>query len=98
MDTVEESFRQLHHAKDYVERVGVSFNTLKKCVIDISGKSPSLLINERIATEAKRMLYEQTSMHVGEIAEALGFEDNSNFVKFFRRYVGMTPITFREKF
>jgi len=98
MDAVEDAFRQLHNAKDYVGEVEVSLNTLKKCVKNVSGKSPSLLINERIATEAKRMLYERTNMRVGEIADALGFEDNSNFIKFFRRYVGMTPIAFREQF
>jgi len=98
MDAVEDSFKKCHNAKNYVGEVGVSFNTLKKCVMDVSGKSPSMLINERIVTEAKRMLYELTSMRVGEIADALGFEDNSNFVKFFRRYTGMTPIAFREQF
>lgn len=98
IDAVEDSFMKLHNAKDYEEKVGVSLNTMKKCVYNVSGKSPSLLINERIATEAKRMLYERTNMRVGEISEALGFEDNSNFVKFFRRYTGMTPNAFREQF
>jgi len=58
--------------------------------MDVSGKSPSMLTNKRIVTEGKRILYEWTSMRVGEIADALGFEDNSNFVKFFKRYTGMT--------
>lgn len=96
MECVEHNFRTLHATVSYVDKVSVSLSTLNKYVTLVSGKTPARLIGERIALEAKRLLFENTEMRIKEIASYLGFEDSSNFVKFFRHHVGVSPIEFRE--
>ncbi|HAQ19884.1 MAG TPA: DNA-binding protein, partial [Prolixibacteraceae bacterium] len=39
-----------------------------------------------------------TDNTVNEIAEILNFSDTSNFVKFFKKAEGVTPVQFREKY
>ncbi|NEM98967.1 AraC family transcriptional regulator [Pontibacter burrus] len=50
--------------------------------------------NARLLLESKRLLY-FSSLSVKEIAYQLGFEDDSYFVRFFRRLTGTTPLQFR---
>jgi AraC-like DNA-binding protein len=53
------------------------------------------LQHERILIESKRLLY-FTSLSVKEIAYTLGFEDDSYFVRFFKRMTGQTPLQLRQ--
>ena len=46
--------------------------------------------------EAKHLLAE-TSRSVGEIAGALGFREVKYFDAIFKKYSGMTPVTYRNK-
>ena len=58
-------------------------------------EAPLKLINNRLIVEAKRML-KSKPMLVKERAYELGFDDDSYFVKFFKRQTGMLPSEFRE--
>jgi AraC-like DNA-binding protein len=53
-------------------------------------------IATRLALEAKRLLT-HSALSVGAIADRLGFDDASNFVKFFRRHAGCAPTEFRRR-
>jgi AraC-like DNA-binding protein len=59
-----------------------------------SGKSAGELIRQRVLLEAKRLLA-HTKLSVSEISFKLGFEDNSYFGRFFKKYNGLTPERFR---
>ena len=54
----------------------------------------ALLVDSRIVIEAKKML-RLTNMPLKAISLKLGFDDASNFVKFFKRIVGKTPLQYR---
>lgn len=56
--------------------------------------SASEILAEFIISEAKRLLI-YTGNTVSEISIALDFKDNSHFVKYFKRYTGHTPQSFR---
>lgn len=62
-----------------------------------SGQSAGELIQAQVLLEAKRYLL-HTDNTVNEIAAMLGFSDNSNFVKFFKRAEGTTPVRFRKQY
>jgi YesN/AraC family two-component response regulator len=47
--------------------------------------------------EAKRMLI-YSKLNVTQIGEELGYFDNSYFVRFFKKNVGMTPFGFLTKY
>lgn len=96
VDFVNRHYKEIHAVKDCAAGMCVALSTLNRNVLKVSGKSASAILNERITLEAKRMLRFRPDMRVKEIGTDLGFEDNSNFVKFFRRMTGMTPIDFRE--
>lgn len=58
------------------------------------GKTPSALIREQVILEAKRLLL-ATSRQVTQVADELGYEDVSYFVRLFRKHTGYTPEVFR---
>lgn len=69
-------------------------NEITKTTVD---KTASELINEHIILEAKRHLL-ATSNQVKDIADRLGYEDVSYFIRFFKKQTGDTPETFRQHF
>jgi AraC family transcriptional regulator, transcriptional activator of pobA len=59
------------------------------------GKTASEIINEHIILEAKRYLLATTNQ-VKDIADLLGYEDISYFIRFFKKHTGKTPELFRQ--
>ena len=53
------------------------------------------LIVERVVLEAKKLLT-YTDLNAAEIAHFLGFDEPTHFGRFFRRYVGTTPLAWRQ--
>jgi AraC-like DNA-binding protein len=83
-----------HHVSRYAQAMGCSEKTLTRICTAAAGTGAKGLIAARLALEAKRMLA-HTKAPVIEIAEHLGFDDSSNFTKFFRGVEGCTPGDFR---
>ncbi len=80
----------------YARRLGVSARTLNRATERVAGRTVKQLVDERIVLEAKRLLV-HTSLAVDAVAERLGFDDPSNFVKYFRRLAGTTPSALRNR-
>jgi len=85
---------KLRAAKDYAKSLSIHVNHLNHSVKDITGKSTSVHIYERIITEAKALL-KYTDWSVAEVGYALGFEYPSYFNSYFKRITGTTPTAFR---
>lgn len=66
-------------------------NEITKATI---GKTASELINEHIILEAKRYLL-ATPNQIKDIADHLGYEDVSYFIRFFKKHTGYSPEAFR---
>ncbi|MEO1520717.1 MAG: AraC family transcriptional regulator [Cyanobacteria bacterium J06633_2] len=94
VELLEQSFESCRNVKWYAERIGYSPKTLHRTCIATVGKSPKAMINERVMIEAqRRLLFGKTT--VNEVGQSLGFEETTNFVKFFRRLAGQSPDEFR---
>lgn len=91
---IEQWYREKRLPKAYAELMFITPNHLNALTNSVVGKSAGELIRERILLEAKRMLANSDLM-VGQIAEALNFEDNAYFTRFFKKYLGTTPEKFR---
>lgn len=91
---IESSYRTTHTVKEYARRLGVSTKSLTNHVGECSEYSPLEMINNRIILEAKRML-RYSDMMIKEIADALGFDDPSYFIKFFKRLTKCSPAEYR---
>ncbi|MDH6253427.1 AraC family transcriptional activator of pobA [Chryseobacterium sp. H1D6B] len=82
-------------AQDYAQNLNIHVNYLNRAVKEITGKSTTTLITERIITEAKALLL-HTDWNISEIANALGFEYPTYFNNFFKKLTGTNPKSLRE--
>lgn len=94
---VEEHFKTFHRVNDYADLMHRSPKTLANIFALQGEKSPLEIIHDRIALEAKRLLL-YTEKSSKEIGWELGFEDPSQFNRFFKRQTDLPPMEFRDQF
>lgn len=80
--------------KYYADQLNISAVYLAECVKKVSGKTAKQVIDEYVILEAKSLL-KHAEQSIAEIAYVLGFSDNSNFVKYFKKQTGQTPKVFK---
>lgn len=85
---------KLRSAKDYADRLSIHVNYLNKVLKEMTGKTTTGLILERIVQEAK-ILLKHTDWNISEIAYCLGFDEPSHFNNLFKKHTSLTPKTFR---
>ncbi|MEO6358347.1 MAG: helix-turn-helix domain-containing protein [Ferruginibacter sp.] len=85
---------RLKTAQDYASALHVHVNYLNRAVKEVTGKSTTTLITERIASEAKALL-QHTAWSIADVAYALGFEYPTYFNNFFKRLTGTNPKSLR---
>jgi AraC-like DNA-binding protein len=93
---LEQNHARWHHVADYAAALTCTQKSLTRASMEATGQSAKTVITARIALQAKRLLV-HTDRPVFLIAEGLGFEEATNFAKFFRRETGSTPIEFRRQ-
>ena len=95
-DLLEQNFRSSKTVKTYASALSLSEKQLHKATTTVVDKTPKQLIDERIVLEAKRLLVHSTST-IKEVAYELGFEEPTNFIKYFRKHTNITPVEFRDQ-
>ena len=85
---------ELKTAQGFADKLAVHVNHLNRTVKQVTGKSTTIHISERIITEAKALL-QHTDWPVAQIAYALGYEYPSYFNNFFKKMTGSSPTSFR---
>ena len=85
---------ELKTAQAFADKLAVHANHLNRAVKQVTGKSTTTHISERIITEAKALL-QHTNWAVAEIAYALGFDYPTYFNNFFKKMTGSSPTSFR---
>jgi len=91
---LEREYRRWHGAARYAAALGCSEKALVRTTRAMVDRTAKELVVARLVLEARRLLV-HTSAPVAAIAEDLGFDEATNFVKFFRREAGETPGAFR---
>ncbi len=86
--------KQVAHYAEMMHLTPYQLNAITRTAL---GKTCSELINEQIILEAKRYLL-ATSNQVNQIADHLGYEDVSYFIRFFKKHTGYSPEIFRHNF
>ncbi|MBN9300027.1 MAG: helix-turn-helix transcriptional regulator [Filimonas sp.] len=84
----------LRSASDFATLLSVHVNHLNRALKEITEKTTSEIIAERLLQEAK-ILLKHTGWSVSEIAYALGFTEVTHFNNFFRKNLETTPTRFR---
>jgi AraC-like DNA-binding protein len=93
---VEESYTRQHKLAHYASQLGCTVKSLSRATLGATGTSAKQYIAARINLEAKRLLT-HTQMPISAIADRLGFDEATNFVKFFKRDCGLAPSEFRKQ-
>lgn len=88
---------RLHKVNEFAALLHTTPQNLNATCRKQANKSAGELISQRILLEAKRYIL-HTDSTINEIAELLSFSDASNFVKFFKKAEGTTPVQFRMKY
>ncbi len=86
--------KQVSHYAGLMNLSPYQLNDITKSIV---GKTASALINEHIILEVKRYLL-ATPNQIKDIADLLGYEDVSYFVRFFKKHTGYSPEVFRHNF
>jgi AraC-like DNA-binding protein len=81
--------------KDFADALHIHPTHLSNTIKLTTGRAPCFFVEDKIMRMAKEMLADD-SLPVAEIASRLTF-DPSNFTKFFKRFAGMTPKSYREQ-
>ncbi len=97
IDLVSTDVRKRHKVNEYASLLNTTPQNLNALCRKYRGKSASEIIVLQLILESKRYIL-HTDNTIFEIAEILGFEDVSNFIKYFKRYEKITPKQFRLKY
>jgi AraC family transcriptional regulator, transcriptional activator of pobA len=84
----------LRTPKQYAEQLSVHVNHLNRAVKEVTGKTTTEHLNERIISEAKALLL-NTDWNVSEISYSLGYEYPTYFNNFFKKQTGSNPNSLR---
>ncbi|WP_299680865.1 helix-turn-helix domain-containing protein [uncultured Dokdonia sp.] len=95
-------YLEIHYTSEktvsfYAEELNITTKRLLKATTKIHGKSPKEIIDYRVILEVKRLL-SHTDQSIKEIAFLVGFNEPTNFVKYFRKHNNSTPASFRKQF
>lgn len=91
---VEEHHHHLYTIQDYQQKLGVMEKQLASAVRQAVGMTPKAYLDQRRLLEAKRLL-SFSELSIKEVAFKLGFDEPTNFNKFFRKHAGLSPGDFR---
>lgn len=86
----------LHTAEALAGYLGVHINYLNRVLRQVTGRTTSAHLAERVAQEAKALL-RHTDWPIAAIADSLSFADPTYFAHFFRKHVGASPKNFRQQ-
>jgi AraC family transcriptional activator of pobA len=69
---------------------------LRAACLEVTSKTPTRVLEERLLLEAKRNLT-YTNMTVAQVGYYLGFGDPAYFSRFFSKLAGESPAAFRKR-
>ena len=95
-EKIESHLRMGLSIAQYAKALSVTPARLRAACLEITGKPPARVLEDRLLLEAKRNLT-YTNMTVAETAYYLGFADPAYFSRFFSKHAGESPATFRKR-
>lgn len=93
---VMQHYNQTRNVAWYAEKLNISHAHLCTTVKQITGKTCVDIISSMVIMDAKSQL-KSTQLSIQDISDSLNFANMSFFGKYFKRYVGMSPLEYRNK-
>jgi AraC-like DNA-binding protein len=95
-DAVEANFHRTRSVRDFARQLQCSERSLNRAAFASVGMTAKSFLMQRILLEAKRLLI-YSALSISEISYQLGFDEPTNFGKFFSHDVGESPSAFRRR-
>lgn len=95
-EALDANYKSKKQVSFYAEKILITEKRLNQATTRLLSKTPKEFINDRIMLEAKRLLA-HTTESIKEIGFDLGFDEPTNFIKYFRKNSHSTPAEFRKK-
>lgn len=96
-EMVEENCFKSRKVIYYAQKLGSSTKTLNNIVQLVVKKSAKVFIDEIAIMQIKRLLI-STNDNIKEIAYSIGYDDPTNFFKYFKKHTGSSPEVFRQAY
>ncbi len=94
---IEKNLSKSRSANFYANELAVSYKHLNTVCKELINKTAKNVIDDFVILQAKRNLINSTT-NSAELAYSLGFEDPTNFTKYFKKNTGLTPKSFIKSF
>ncbi len=91
---LDQNISHTRNAIDYVNMLGCSSHQLNASVKTFANTSVKVFIDKVLILNAKRLLADAQN-NVSEVSYLLGFDETTNFAKFFKKHTNQTPSYFR---
>ena len=85
---------ELRTASDFANQLNIHVNHLNRALKEITAKTTSQIIAERILQESK-ILLKHSNWSVSQISHSLGFGEVTYFNNFFKKHSQLSPLKFR---
>ncbi len=90
-------FNTSRNADFYAKKLHITYKHLNSICKDLVTITAKQFIDAFVILEAKRLLI-NSEIKSTELAYSLGFEEPTNFVKYFKKHTGFTPNSFKKDF
>lgn len=80
--------------EDVAEQLSISTRSLNRQLAQLNTSYRKMV--EEVRKERSTKLLHHSNLKVSEIASELGYTDTSNFVRAFRKWMGITPLNYRK--
>jgi len=95
MQLVTQHYNQTRNVSWYAQKLGITHAHLCAVVKQITGKTCIDVISSMVIMDAKSQL-KSTNLTIQAISDSLNFANISFFGKYFKRYVGISPLEYRK--
>ena len=86
---------QTRDASHYASQLNITYKSLNEICKAVSQQTAKQLIDGEVILEAKRKLATE-SIQTQVLSDFLGFDEVTNFVKYFKKHTGQTPLQFQK--
>jgi AraC family transcriptional activator of pobA len=93
---IDENFRTKKLPKEYADLMNMTTRHLNRICQETFNHTTTDLILKRVMVEAQRMLI-HSDVTVAVVAESLGYEDYSYFIRLFKKQIGESPKKFQNR-
>jgi AraC family transcriptional activator of pobA len=87
---------ELKTAAQFAENLNIHVNHLNRAVKEVTGKTTTRHISDRIVKEARTLLL-HSDWTISEVGYSLGFEYPTYFNNFFKKHTRVTPLSMRKQ-